>query len=188
MPIELSEPTRAGLPVLRQQRIGETAHLAIVRYEQRNRIHNGEPIPNGNRLDGTPKFKQELVIYGIVMPDTTMEAKLAGEGGVPKPGDQVRLILKAKGYSDYLEARRQHRCGKLSVGDVLILQTDRAQAYDQSGAPKGPPITNQAEVEKLPRAVTVGFYGPISLHEGSDKGYIAAAEDAYNAHQSISLE
>ena len=182
MPIELSEPTRAGLPVLRQQRIGETAHLAIVRYEQRNRMINGEPIPNGNRLDGTPKFKQELVIYGIVMPDTTMQAKLGEDAGVPNPGDQVRLILKAKGFGDYIEARRQHRGGKLSCGDVLILQTDRAQVYDQSGVPKGPPITIQAVVDKLPRSVAVGFYGPISLHEGSDKVYIDAAEDAYNAH------
>jgi hypothetical protein len=88
MAIELNDGSRIAAPVIRQQRLGEVAYLAIVRPEQR---------------------------------------------------DRLRLILKAKGFGEWIEARRQHRRGRLNVGDVLVLETRWAQQYDQDGNPSGPP-------------------------------------------------
>ncbi len=82
MAIELNDGTRIGAPVIRQQRLGEVAYLAVVRTEQRDRLRrnqsNGEmePIPNGSDRQGRPKFKQEMVIQALALPGTSMEARL----------------------------------------------------------------------------------------------------------------
>ena len=108
MAIELNDGSRIAAPVIRQQRLGEVAYLAIVRPEQRDRLRKNlssgamEPIPNGTDRQGRPKVKQEMVIHAIAMPGTTMEARIGDEGGVPAPGDRVRLILKAKGFGEWI--------------------------------------------------------------------------------------
>ena len=163
MAIELNDGSRIAAPVIRQQRLGEVAYLAIVRPEQRDRLRKNlasgamEPIPNGTDRQGRPKVKQEMVVHAIDMPGTTMEARIGDEGGVPAPGDRVRLILKAKGFGEWIEARRQHRRGRLNVGDVLVLETRWAQQYDQDGNPKGSKIEEQAAADAVPRNVTIGF-------------------------------
>jgi hypothetical protein len=138
-----------------------------------------EPIPNGKDRQGRPKVKQEMVIHALALPGTTMEARLGDEGGVPAAGDRVRVILKAKGFGDWIEARRSHRKGKLNVGDVLVLETRWAQQYDQDGNPKGPKIEDQAAADAVPRNVTIGFYGSLTLKEGTEQRWIVAAEQAY---------
>ena len=189
MAIELNDGARIGAPVIRQQRFGEVATLAIVRTEQRDRLRKNlasgemEPIPNGKDRQGNPKVKQEIVIHCVALPGTSMEAKLGDEASVPAPGDRVRVILKAKGFGDWIEARKGHRKGKLNVGDLLTLATRWAQQYDQDGNPKGNKIETQAEADAVPRNVTIGFYGPISLSEGSDPAWIEAAEQAYRDDQ-----
>ena len=189
MAIELNDGSRIGAPVIRQQRLGEVAYLAVVRTEQRDRLRrnqsNGEmePIPNGKDRQGRPRFRQEMVIHALALPGTTMEARLGDEGGVPAAGDRVRLILKARGFGDWIEARRSHRKGRLNVGDVLTLETRWAQQYDQDGNAKGPKIEDQATADALPRNVTVGFYGPLSLSEGTDSRWIEAAEQAYRSDE-----
>jgi hypothetical protein len=194
MAIELNDGSRTAAPVIRQQRLGEAAQLTIVRTEQRDRLRKNlasgvmEPIPNGTDRQGRPKVKQELVVYGVAMPGTTMEARLGEEGGVPAPGDRVRMILKAKGFGDWIEVRRNHRRGKLNVGDVLVLETRWAQQYDQDGNPKGPKIEDQAAADAVPRNVTIGFYGPLSLREGSDPAWIEAAEQAYRADEAAARQ
>jgi hypothetical protein len=185
MAIELNDGTRIGAPVIRQQRLGEVAYLAVIRPEQRDRLRKNlttgemEPIPNGKDRQGRPKVKQEMVIHALALPGTTMEARLGDEGGVPAAGDRVRVILKAKGFGDWIEARRSHRKGKLNVGDVLVLETRWAQQYDQDGNPKGPKIEDQAAADAVPRNVTIGFYGTLTLKEGADPRWIEAAEQAY---------
>ena len=185
MAIELNDGARLGAPVIRQQRLGEVAYLAVIRLEQRDRLRKNfatgemEPIPNGTDRQGQPKVKQEMVIHALALPGTTMEARLGDEGGVPAAGERVRLILKAKGFGDWIQARRTHRRGKLNVGDVLVLETRWAQQYDQDGNPKGPKIEDQAAADAVPRNVTIGFYGPLTLKEGTDPRWIEAAERAY---------
>ncbi len=61
MAIELNDGARIGAPVIRQQRFGEVATLAIVRTEQRDRLRKNlasgemEPIPNGKDRQGQPQ-------------------------------------------------------------------------------------------------------------------------------------
>lgn len=189
MAIQIEESSRASYPVIRHQRIGEQCQLSIIRFEQRDRLRTDPEtrqmvkIPNGFDRNNNPKYKQELVIHGLVMPGGNMHAGLGGTVAVPAVGDRVRLILKAKGFGDWIEARKVHRGGKFCVGDVLSLSTTHAQAYDQAGAPKGQMIKSQAEADALPRGVSVGFYGPISLAEGSDLAWVQKAEAAYHADQ-----
>ncbi|MFM9089447.1 MAG: hypothetical protein ACKOPT_15190 [Cyanobium sp.] len=189
MAIELNDGARPNAPVIRLQRLGEVAQLAIVRTEQRDRLRRNfstgemEPMANGKDRQGRPRVKQEMVIHAIALPGTTMEARLGEEGGVPAPGDRVRVILKAKGFGDWIEARRLHRRGKLNVGDVLTLETRWAQQYDQDGNAKGGKIERQADADALPRHVTIGFYGPVRLREGSERRWIEAAEQAYRADE-----
>jgi hypothetical protein len=189
MAIELQDNARASYPVLRHQRIGEMAQLAIIRTEQRDRLARNpatqqlEKIPSGTRADGSIKYKQELVIHAIALPGTTMQFKVGDEFVTPASGDRLRLILKGLAYGRWIEARKSHRGGKLNVGDVLITGTDQAQSYDQNGAPKGQPIKTQSEADKIPRGVTVGFYGPIELAEPTDAAWVEAAEQAFLADQ-----
>ena len=189
MAINLTDETSyVSYPVISQQRFGEKAILAIIRTEQRDRLKKNlstnqlERIPNGTDRSGRPKYKQELVIHCVSMPDTTMEAKIGGEGSVPAAGDRVRVILKAKGFGDWIEARKNHRSGRLNVGDKLTIETQWAQQYDQDGNPKGGKIMSQAEADKVPRNVTLGFYGPLALSEPTtaDAQWVAAAETAWH--------
>ena len=63
-----------------------------------------------------------------------------------------------------------------------------AQAYDANGAPKGAEITDQAVADAIPRGTSVGFYGPVTLHEPKDQQWVTAAEQAYNAATAVVLD
>lgn len=194
MAIELQETARASYPVLRHQRIGELAQLAIIKSEQRDRLRKDPvsnalvKIPNGINRDGGPKFRQELVVHCIAMPGSTMQVKAGDDFVTPAPGDRVRVILKGKGFGEWIEAKKAHRGGKMLVGDVLLLSTQWAQRYDQDGNPKGEKLTSQADVDRIPRGTTVGLYGPIELSNGTDTRWIEAAEAAYMADQQADRE
>ena len=194
MAIELTEPTRGtSWPVLRHQRIGELAQLAIVRTEQRDRLRKNpstnvlEKIQNGIKADGSPKYRQELVVHGVVV-SSNMQVKAGDDFVTPPAGDRVRLILKGKGFGEWIEARKAHRGGRMVVGDTVLVSTTHAQRYDHDGAPKGERLTTQAEVDSIPRGVTVGLYGPLELVEGNDPKWIAAAEGHYKADEAARLE
>jgi len=194
MPIQLEDTARQSYPVLRHQLIGEMAQLSLIRWEQRDRLmlnqatNEYERMPNGIGRDGQPKYKQELVVHAITMPGTTMEVKQGDEFICPAPGDRVRLILKGMAFGHWIEARKSHRGGKLQVGDVIITGTDQAQAYDQTGKPKGQPIKDMQEALKIPRGTTVGFYGPIELAEPTDPAWVSKAEEAYLADKRAEQE
>jgi len=187
MAIELQDNARPSAPVLRNQRIGELAQLAIVKTEQRDRLLKNpvtgtlEKMAAGTRDDGSIKYKQEFVIHALALPGTTMQTKQGEEFVTPAPGDRMRLILKGLAFGRWIDARKTHRGGKLNVGDLLITGTDQAQAYDQNGKPKGEPIKAQAEADRIPRGVTVGFYGPIELAEPTDPAWVETAEQAFLA-------
>ena len=190
MAIKLQDQTAPTFPVLRNQLIGEMAMLAIIKYEQRDRLVTNkvtkqlEKIPNGVKRDGSPKFKQELVVHCLAMPGTNMEYKIGDVYRCPQPGERVRLILKGLSFGKWIEARKTHRGGQdLNVGDVVLTGTNQAQAYDQDGNSKGQPITDQQEALKVPRGQTLGFYGPIELAEPTDPQWVTAAEEAFLADQ-----
>jgi len=189
MAIELNDGGNyVAYPILKHQRIGEAAKIAVIRFEQRDRLRKDPStnqmvkIPNGTNRDGQPKYKQELVIHGVAM-EGNMNAAIGDQSGVPAPGDRVRVILKAKGFGEWIEARKSHRGGKFNVGDVLMMSTTHAQQYDQNGAPKGAEIRRQADAEAVPRGVSLGFYGPVALAPGQDIRWIDAAETAYKADE-----
>jgi hypothetical protein len=194
MAIELQEPQRTSYPVLRHQRIGELAPLAVIKTEQRDRLRKDPAsnalvkIPNGTARDGGPKFRQELVVHCIAMPGITMQVKAGDDFVTPAEGDRVRVILKGKGFGEWIEAKKAHRGGKMLVGDVLLLSTQWAQRYDQDGNTKGEKLTTQADVDRIPRGTTVGMYGPIELSEGTELRWIEAAEAAYMADQQAERE
>ena len=63
-----------------------------------------------------------------------------------------------------------------------------AQQYDQDGNPKGPKIEDQAAADAVPRNVTIGFYGPLSICEGTDPAWIEAAEQAYRSDEAAARQ
>lgn len=185
MAIELEEPARGtSTPVVKRQRIGEQFVGAIVKAEQRaqTKMVDGVRVeilkPNG-------KPRQELVVHCLVRPENTAEVSLGDDRHLPEPGEAVRLILKGKAFGDWIEARKSHRGGRLNVGDVVVQKVTHAQAYDANGAPKGGEITDQAVADAVPRGTSLGFYGPVAIHEPKDTEWVAKAEDAYRAATAI---
>ena len=186
MGIELEEPARtASTPVVKRQRIGEQFVGAIVKVEQRSQTKLDKDGTRVEVLKPNGKPRQELVVHCLAMPQNTAEVSLGDERGVPNPGDPVRLILKGKSFGEWIDARKTHRAGKLNVGDVVVQKVTHAQAYDANGAPKGAEITDQAAADAIPRGTSVGFYGPVTVHEPKDAEWVTKAEDAYRAATAI---
>lgn len=166
-------------PVLKASRIGEVARIALVRHEQRAMKKDNQEVINPR----TGKPRQELIIHGLALPGTTAVAGLGDQQEVPAVGTPCRFILKGKAFSQWIDARKAHRKGKLCVGDIVERVTEVAQAYDANGSPKGAEIRTQVEADKVPRGTSLGFYGTITLAEGTDATMISAAEAAYQAWQ-----
>ena len=179
MPITLEDDhPRVSTPVVKRQRIGERFVGAIVRVEQRDRMKkvDGDWRP---MLKDNGKARQELVVHCLSMPKTTTVAGIGDDVGVPEPGTLVRLILTGKAFGEWIEARKSHRGGHLNVGDVVVQEVTVAQAYDANGQPKGGEMTDQATADKIPRGTSVGFYGPLTLHEPKEQEWVDQAEAAY---------
>lgn len=191
MAIEIPEEARAAAtPVVKRQRIGEKFVGAIVRFEQRDKTKtvDGVRVP---LLKANGKARQELVVHCITMPNTTANAGIGDDVDVPTPGTPVRLILGGKAFGDWIEQRKTHRNGKILVGDVIVQQTNRAQAYDANGNPKGGEITSQDEIDAIRSkqpSTAIGVYGPISLHEPKDHQWVAVAEKAYTDANAVVLD
>ncbi len=69
-------------PVLKASRIGETARIALVRWEQRAMKKDGAEVINTR----TGKPRQELIIHGLALPGTTAVAGLGDQQEVPAVG------------------------------------------------------------------------------------------------------
>jgi len=185
MAIEINDSgNHVSYPIVKRQRIGETCKLAVIRWEQRDQLKDDEvtgqkvKIPNGFDRSGRPKFKQELVIQAVAVAGD-MVAAIGDKSGVPAPGDRVRVILKGKGFGNWIDARKAHRGGKFNVGDVMLLATTHAQAWNSNKTAKGPEIRNQADADAVPRGTSIGFYGTLSLEAGQEARWVEAAEAAY---------
>ena len=187
MPIDIPEDRNnvPTTPVMKRTAIGERTRLAIVRFEQRPIKKDGADVINPK----TGKARQELVVHGLAMEGTTAPCGKGDDQWVPVVGTPARVILKGAGFGAWIEARKTHRNGSIRVGDELRLSVEYAQAYDSEGGLRGSQITDQADVVGLRmKGVTLGFYGPLKLVEGSDAGSIAAAEKAYLEATAITLD
>lgn len=176
--IELNDGTISQLaPVLRRQAIGEVARLSLIKAEQRPMMvmKDGQRQPV-LKPDGRPRH--ELVVHGIAMDGTSMEAGLGDQISVPEPGTKVRMILKGKGFSSWIEAK--NNIGRaLRVGDVVTLHVDHAQAWDNGGKPRGSRITSQAQASKVKGAI--GYYGQLTIEDNTDEIYVEYATQAYKS-------
>lgn len=187
MAIPLGESFTPGHPVVKRTAIGELFIGAVVNVERRNRQRRNdrtgvmEPVL---KADGKPR--QELVVTCVTMPDTTSPAGIGDTVTVPEPGTLVRLILKGKSFADWIQAEKE--LGRqLQVGDVVKQRTDSAQQYDAHGDPKGELLTTQAQLDAVPRNVTVGVYAKLKLEAGSGE-WVDKAEAAYRAATAIPLD
>lgn len=182
MAIQLEEERKPGLPVVKRTALQQKFHGAVLRVDQRDRLKRddvtGEMTPI---VKAGGKVRQELVITCLTLPGTTSPVGLGDNEFVPEPEELVRLILKGKAFSDWIQAKAD--LGRpVQVGDIVSQVTDRAQAYDAQGNVSGAEITDQATINNLPRGKTVGIYGPITLREAkAGSEWIAKAEAAYHA-------
>lgn len=180
MSIELQDNINSSsTPVIKAQRIGEVASIALVRWEQRAMLKDNQPVINPK----TGKPRNELILHGLALPGFTAMVGKGDQQVIPEPGTPCRFILRGKGFGQWIDARKAHRNGKLCVGDIITRTIDHAQAYDASGAPKGGQITSQAEADKLPRSATIGFYGELQLSQPTDEAWVQKAEAAYKDWQ-----
>jgi hypothetical protein len=175
---EMQEPARAvATPVVKRQRIGEKFVGAIVKIEQRDQT---KVDPDGTRrpkLKSNGKAAQELVVHCLAMESTAM-VSIGDDIHLPTEGEPVRVILKGKAFGEWIDARKKHRNGKLHHGDVIIQKVTVAQQYDANGQPKGGEIVDQKVADGVPRGTSLGFYGPIEIHEWKDAKWAELCEQA----------
>lgn len=191
MPIELEETHRAAefVPVAKRTRIGEKLSIALIDNPESRDVKKTDDLTKQqvtviNPRTGKPK--QELVIYGIVLPDNTAPVGRGEEQWVPAVGDVVRMIARGGAFGSYIEAKKALG-RKLRIGDIIEQTVEYAQAYDANGAPTGNKLTDQRAVDALPRGRSVGFYGPVTIATNTNQQWIAAAERAYNERHAIEL-
>jgi hypothetical protein len=182
MAIQLEGERKAALPVVKRTALGQTFHGAIVKVEQRDRLRkdevSGQMVPV---LKASGKARQELVVTCLTLPGTTAPVGLGEDEHVPEPENLVRLILKGKAFSEWIETKAA--LGRVvQVGDVITQVTDRAQVYDAQGNPSGTEITDQASLNSVPRGRSVGIYGPITVRAPKDGSpWVTKAETAYHS-------
>jgi YD repeat-containing protein len=191
MPIELNDPNAQTerAPVLKHRRIGETfAGMLLDVPQQRDRLKKNpatqelEPIPNGRGGN-----RKELVVRLLyVAGDMTAGSEM--EPVHPQPGDEVRIILKGKGYGEWIDADKALQ-GR-QVGDVVTISTTHGQTYDANGNPTGQTLTTQGEVDSVPRGITVGLYGPVGIRRAlpEEAAWVAKAEEIHMASKAIALD
>jgi hypothetical protein len=144
-------------------------------------------------LKANGKARQEMVLTLVAMPGTTMAAGIGDVTKPTEPGDLVRVILRGKSFADWLDAKKGLGRG-VQVGDVVSQTTDHGQAYDASGNVEGPKLTTKAQIDAVPRAKTLGIYGPITVRPAApgEAEWVVKAEAAYHqlrqAPQPIGIE
>lgn len=175
MPVAADQPMATRYPVVRRGAIGEHFIGAYITHEKRVTLKDGEPFLRAN---GKPR--NELVVHALVMPGTTATVGNSEDHTTPAVGDIVRLIIKGRAYSQWIECMNGLK-GVQRAGDIIEQTVDSAQKYDDKGAPHGGQITTQAEADKVPRGVTLGFYGPLTLRActPAEMEWVTKADEAF---------
>lgn len=160
MPIDVpDEGGGSGSPIIKKQRIGEKfIGVICAAPETRPRFKpNGDPV-----LKADGKQSNELVVTLLNMPDTTATASIGGSGGVPAPGDVVRLILAGGAFGQWIDAKKDLGFNP-RIGDVVEQTITHAQAWEASGTRIGPEIRDQAAADQVPRGQSLGYYGDLVI-------------------------
>lgn len=178
MPVAQETPGAATYPVVRRAAIGERFVGAYIKHAARPILKDGKEVINAT----TGRPRQEMVVHCLVMPGTTATVGNAENATAPAEGDIVRLILKGKAFGQWIDGLKA-LSGVQRAGDVVEMTIDQAQAYDANGEPKGQPITTQVDADKVPRGVTLGFYGPLTLRPctAAEMPWITKADEAFAA-------
>ena len=178
MPIAEEAPGVARYPVVRRSTIGERFVGAYVMHKSRPILKDGAEVIN----KATGKARHEMIVHALVMPGSTITVGNADSHTTPEPGDVVRLILKGKSFGQWIDGLNAMK-GVQRAGDIVEMTIDQAQQYDSDGGLKGGAIHTQAEADKVPRGVTLGFYGPLTLRAATatEMPWIVKADEAYAA-------
>jgi len=163
MPVDNPNPTSGSTPVVKATAIGQKMVGALCDFPfRRDRLKDGQPQIN----ERTGKPRQQLVLTMVAMPGTTTVVGKAGEERPVVEGEVVRMILNGGAFGSFIEAEGAHKAISPSgarVGDVVEWDIEFAQAWNEDATKRGGELRTQAEADKVPRNVSLGFYGPISL-------------------------
>lgn len=194
MPITLDEPQGAELPpVVRSGEIGQQIIGALVDVPTwRPRIKRDASGADVPILKGNGKPANELVVTLVTMPGTTKPVGRGDDEWTPTAGDVVRIIIRGKTASDYIDAKKDLG-GTHNVGDVFTHIATNAVAYKGEGGDiLEDNITEQARVvEHKMKGRSVGIYGPLTVRRATpaDAQWVTAAETAHHAaKEAISLD
>lgn len=176
MPVAQETPGAATFPVVRRAAIGERFVGAYIMHKQRPILKDGKEVINKT----TGKPRHEMIVHALVMPGNTITVGNSENFTTPEAGDVVRLILKGKAFGQWIDGLKAMQ-GVQRAGDIIEMTVDQAQAYDADGNVKGPVISTQAEADKVPRGVTLGFYGPLTLRActPAEMDWVTKADEAY---------
>ena len=172
-----------ALPVVKRQRIGELFGGVICKFpEQRDVMRDGEIVYKDNG-----KARQELVVTMLALPGCTAIAAIGDESGVPEAGAPVRMILRGGGFGQWIDAKNAH--GRLFVGNVVTHVTEYGQRYDSDGNKTGAQLTDQNDVDAVPRAQIVGLYGALAIRTArtEESEWVRRAVDYYNTDQLVAV-
>ena len=164
--IPVEEDNKRGLPVVKRSGIGQRFIGALAKPPEQRQVHktvDGVAVPQF-KPGGKPR--NELVVHLVVCPGTTTPAGIGDDTGIPEPGDVVRLILRGGGYGDWITAKNEH--GALGIGrDIVTLDVEYGQAWSEGAKEIGGKLTTQAECDLVPRATSLGYYGPLAIRHAT---------------------
>jgi hypothetical protein len=153
--------------VIKATAIGQRFRGVLTDFPQRRdrTKSDGSPIINDRG-----KVSQELVLHLLAMPGTTSVVGKAGEERPVVEGEAVRMIIKGGAFSSWIDAEKAHKSVSPSgarVGDVVEWVIDHAQGWNEDGSKRGPELRSQADADAVPRGVSLGYYGPLTLRAAS---------------------
>ena len=188
MPIDNPNSTVSGsAPVVIKTALGQHFRGVICKFpEQRQRTKrhaDGTTSPVWKDAAQT-KPSYELVVHLLAMPGTTAPVGNVTDNRIPEEGEYVRLILTGGAFKQWIDA--EDALGfKARVGDIVEQVVSYGQTYDGPGNPTGAKLTSQAQCDAVPRGVTMGYYGELTIRaaEPSEASWDTRACQFYNDSQ-----
>ncbi len=188
MGIQLEEAHASGSPVVKRGAVGEQFYGAIVNYEWRQIVKDGEPQ---FKDDGKPR--NEMVVHLLAV-EGGMVASIGDDSGVPNPGDSVRAIMRGGAAGQWIDAVGEFKKSNgrgVEVGDILKMTTTHATRYDSTSSSYtalGELTTQQAVDDwktspaNLDRKESIGWRGDVAIGvaTGDRAQWVARAEEAYH--------